>query len=128
MERIQVHPVPIGTNELDQALAHGRYAGIGEGKAEDVLGLGIGFEQNLTDPRGQDVRFPGAWPGYDHHGAFNLLYGNALSGIEFLQLLKEGFRVSSTHVQRMNGECGIMNERFHYSGGKLRFLMAFGKS
>lgn len=81
---MQVDFVCVAADELDQAFAHCDYAGIGKGEAEDVLGLGIGFEQDLADAAGQDLGFSGARSGNDHHWSLNGINRLTLFGVQRL--------------------------------------------
>ncbi len=83
VEGADVYFVGVGTDQLQQPAAHGNYPGIGVGKTKNVLGVGIGIEQNFAYAAGKDLGFPGSGPGNYHYGAFNSIYRGFLFGIEF---------------------------------------------
>ncbi len=53
VEGINADAVGLRTNEVQQPLAHRLDAGIREGEAENVVGSGVGLQQDVPDAGGQ---------------------------------------------------------------------------
>ena len=83
VEGIEVYFIGVGTDKLQQSLAHGHHTGIGVSEAENVFGLCVGIEQDFADPAGQDLGFTGARSGDDHYRAIQGGNGPLLLFVQF---------------------------------------------
>ena len=105
VEGVNVYAVSLWADELEEALPHSVHPGIRKGKAKDVLGLGVGLQQDAPDAGGKDVGFTRARPGDGQYGPFNLFHGLPLSRVELLEHFDEGFVVLLSILRCVGHAC-----------------------
>ena len=71
MEGVDVYFIRVTAKKTGEALTHGHGAGVSERKAEDILWLSVGFQQDLGDAEGEDLCFPCSGSGDHHYRTFD---------------------------------------------------------
>jgi len=90
VEGEDANPVGLRADKFQQPLPHGFYPRFGEGEAEDVVGAGICFCQDVADAGGEQVRLTRAGASEYHDRAVDLFHGGALRRVEAGELGLEG--------------------------------------
>ena len=85
VEGSQPHPLCRRANQMGDALAHFLGGLVGEGDAQDLIGLGLALMQNLRKPGGQHAGLAGASPCQYQNGSVNYLHRQALGIVQSVQ-------------------------------------------
>ena len=94
MESIDVHFIGIGANKSQQTLAHGDGTGVSKSETENIPGIGIRLQKNLTNTGSQDLGFSRSGTSNNQYRPVNSVHGQFLFRVQMLiKCIKDVFLV-----------------------------------